>query len=53
MTKLPGKTAWAIWFDQPYDPVVANYAFRTADVPSVETEKKRLTFLRSLARIMN
>ena len=52
MTKLPGKSAWSIWFDQPYDPADAAYAYRTADEPSVETEKKRLTFLRSLARIM-
>jgi hypothetical protein len=39
-------------FDQPYDPDESGYAYRTADDPSIQTEKKRLTFLRSLARIM-
>lgn len=52
MDKLPGNPAWSIWLDQPYDPAASAYAYRTADEPSVGTEKKRLTFLRSLARIM-
>jgi hypothetical protein len=49
MTMLPGKSAYSIWFDNPYNP---GLAFRTADVPSVPTEKKRINFLRSLARAM-
>lgn len=49
MTKLPGKSAFSIWFDNPYNP---DLAFRTVDVPSVPTEKKRINFLRSLARAM-
>ncbi|KAF3002484.1 hypothetical protein E8E13_005730 [Curvularia kusanoi] len=49
MTKLPGKSAYEVWFDSSYNPT---YAFRTADVPSVATEKKRINFLRSLASTM-
>jgi aminoglycoside phosphotransferase (APT) family kinase protein len=49
MSKLPGKSAYEVWFEGPYNPM---YAFRTADVPSVSTEKKRINFLRSLARTM-
>ena len=49
MSKLPGKSAYEVWFEGPYSPM---YAFRTADVPSVSTEKKRVNFLRSLARTM-
>ena len=49
MSKLPGKCAYEIWFEGPYN---RKYAFRTADVPSVSTEKKRVNFLRSLARTM-
>jgi hypothetical protein len=52
MKKLPGKNASSIWFDQPYLPNKAGYAYRTADVPSTYTEKKRINFLRSLARHM-
>jgi hypothetical protein len=46
MKKLPGKTAHSIWFDREYD------HYLTADRPSAETEKKRITFLRSLAANM-
>jgi serine/threonine protein kinase len=49
MRRLPGEDAYNIWFDQPYDPETA---YMTADCPSIETEKKRLTFLRSLAQVM-
>lgn len=49
MTKLPGKSAYEIWFDPSYSP---SDAFRNADVPSTATEKKRVNFLRSLARSM-
>ena len=52
MTKLPGQSATSIWFDQPYDPYNAQEAYRTADVPSTATEKKRITFLRSVAHHM-
>jgi hypothetical protein len=52
MLKLPGKNAGSIWFDQPYHPAKAGYAYRTADIPSTLTEKKRINFLRSLARQM-
>lgn len=53
MTRLPGQAAFIIiWSDKPYDPVNLSGAYRDADVPSTETEKKRITFLRSLARIM-
>jgi hypothetical protein len=47
MTKLPGKSAYDIWFDLPYS---RSDAFRNADVPSTKTEIKRVNFLRSLAR---
>ncbi|KAJ4988133.1 hypothetical protein SVAN01_06385 [Stagonosporopsis vannaccii] len=49
MTKLHGKSAYEVWFDFPYTP---SDAFRNADVPSIDTEKKRINFLRSLARTM-
>jgi hypothetical protein len=49
MVKLPGKNAGNIWFDQPYK---SAYAYRSSDVPSTSTEKKRINFLRSLARHM-
>lgn len=49
MTKLPGKSAYDIWFDDPY---TTERAFRDADVPSTATEKKRINFLCSLARTM-
>jgi aminoglycoside phosphotransferase (APT) family kinase protein len=52
MTKLPGKTAASVWFPEDYDPAESHLAFRTADAPPPEVEKKRITFLRSLARIM-
>ncbi|KAG9205469.1 hypothetical protein G6514_008111 [Epicoccum nigrum] len=49
MTKLLGKSAYSIWFDNPYNP---DLAFMAADVPSVPTEKKRINFLRSMERAM-
>ena len=52
MTKLPGKKACDIWFDQPYGQDNHNWANKSADVPTIGTERKRITFLRSLARIM-
>jgi hypothetical protein len=52
MTKLPGQNAASIWFDQPYNPGCTNWAYRLADVPTTATEKKRVNFLRSLARHM-
>jgi hypothetical protein len=52
MRKLPGDTAYQIWFDDidNYDPQTACLQ---ADSPTPETEKKRITFLRSLAAIMS
>jgi aminoglycoside phosphotransferase (APT) family kinase protein len=52
MVKLPGENAGSIWFDQSYDPEDVTYAYRMADAPTIATEKKRLNFLRSLARHM-
>jgi serine/threonine protein kinase len=49
MRRLPGEDAYTIWFDQPYDPDTARL---TADCPSIETEKKSLNFLRSLAQFI-
>ncbi|KZM28322.1 uncharacterized protein EKO05_0003614 [Ascochyta rabiei] len=58
MTMLPGKSAFSAWFDEeiedtdePCEPDSA-LDFRFGDMPSPATEKKRLTLLRSLARIM-
>jgi hypothetical protein len=52
MQKLPGNTAYHIWFDdiKNYDPQIACLQ---ADYPTPETKKKRTTFLRSLAAIMS
>lgn len=52
MTKLSGEIAFSIWFEKPYDPLNPSGAYRLADVPSTKTQKKRVNFLRSLARIM-
>jgi aminoglycoside phosphotransferase (APT) family kinase protein len=52
MTELPGKPASNIWYDGDYEHDDFELAFQHADVPSVATEKKRITFLRSLARVM-
>jgi hypothetical protein len=49
MRRLPGEDAFNIWFDQPSD---SGAALMAVDRPSIHTEKKRLNFLRSLARIM-
>ncbi|KAH7086242.1 kinase-like domain-containing protein [Paraphoma chrysanthemicola] len=49
MTRLPGQSAANIWFEQPFDRDIADGA---ADFPSLEIEKKRLNFLRSLAEEM-
>ncbi|KAF1914114.1 hypothetical protein BDU57DRAFT_540095 [Ampelomyces quisqualis] len=46
MSKLPGQSAANIWFDQPHDHDAPN---QMNDFPSIETEQKRLNFLRSLA----
>lgn len=48
MRRLLGKSAAHIWFDEPYDQddVTANRVSR-------KTEKKRRTFLRSLAKCMS
>jgi aminoglycoside phosphotransferase (APT) family kinase protein len=58
MTALPGKSANSIWYDANDDDELTDddddeVAFRHADMPSTATEKKRITFLRSLARIMS
>jgi aminoglycoside phosphotransferase (APT) family kinase protein len=52
MTKLPGKPAYTVWFPEDYPFVGEDRAFRNADVPPPHIEKKRLAFLRSLARVM-
>ncbi|KAK3201974.1 hypothetical protein GRF29_164g1265473 [Pseudopithomyces chartarum] len=46
---LPGKSAYDIWFDQPYK---RKTAYLTADAPSAETHRKRVNFLISLAKHM-
>ncbi|KAF2853509.1 hypothetical protein T440DRAFT_547710 [Plenodomus tracheiphilus IPT5] len=50
--KLPGRGAYNIWLEPGYDQSNNTLAYRTADVPSTATEKKRITFLRSLAKHM-
>jgi aminoglycoside phosphotransferase (APT) family kinase protein len=52
MTMLPGKPAYEIWFPEDYPFVGDPRAFRNADVPPPHIEKKRLAFLRSLAKVM-
>jgi aminoglycoside phosphotransferase (APT) family kinase protein len=52
MTALPGNPASEIWYDGDYEDDDFELAFQHADIPSVATEKKRITFLRSLARTM-
>jgi hypothetical protein len=52
MTQLPGKNAYSIWFDGDYDNEDLEDVFQHADNPSTATETKRITFLRSLARVM-
>jgi len=51
MTMLPGTQANNIWFPEDY-PCVESDLFQHADVPPPHIEKKRLKFLRSLARVM-
>ncbi|KAF1923682.1 uncharacterized protein M421DRAFT_9470 [Didymella exigua CBS 183.55] len=51
MTHLPGKSAHRIWFDEEYDDD-PDTNFRLGDLPSPAVEKKRITFLRSLAKAM-
>lgn len=50
MRKLPGNSAFDVWYDNSYDPV---WAFRNADCPGEQTEKKRINFLRSLATVLS
>lgn len=52
MTRLPGKSAYSIWFDEQYDEADPETNFRFGDLPSPAVEKKRINFLRSLAKIM-
>jgi hypothetical protein len=53
MTKLSGQPAYDIWFDEkPYREVSSQVMYTMADVPTIATERKRITFLRSLARAM-
>ncbi|KAH7079935.1 hypothetical protein BKA63DRAFT_385309, partial [Paraphoma chrysanthemicola] len=49
MTRLSGQSAANIWFEQPFGRDIADEA---ADFPSLDVEKKRLNFLRSLAEEM-
>jgi aminoglycoside phosphotransferase (APT) family kinase protein len=52
MTELPGEPASSIWYDDDYENDDFELVFRHTDIPSTATEKKRITFLRSLARVM-
>lgn len=55
MTMLPGENAYSTWFDEDWeesDDIDPSLNFRFGDLPSFSTEKKRITLLRSLARIM-
>jgi aminoglycoside phosphotransferase (APT) family kinase protein len=52
MTELPGKPACTIWYDGDYENDDVELCIQHADIPSVVTEKKRVNFLRSLARVM-
>jgi aminoglycoside phosphotransferase (APT) family kinase protein len=52
MTALPGKPASNIWYDGNYEDDDVELILQHAHVPSVSTEKKCNTFLRSLARVM-
>jgi hypothetical protein len=46
MSRLPGESADKIWFEQPFD---FHTVDKMADSPSLDIEKKRVNFLRSLA----
>ena len=55
MTMLPGKSAFSAWFDEDFEEsedTDFTLNFRFGDLPSPVVEKKRLTLLCSLARIM-
>jgi hypothetical protein len=52
MTELPGKPAHSVWYDGDYEDSDVELLFQHADNPSTATEKKRITLLRSLARMM-
>ncbi|KAF2128151.1 hypothetical protein P153DRAFT_343352 [Dothidotthia symphoricarpi CBS 119687] len=53
MTKIDGRNASSIWNDKSYfEDGQAQYSWRLADDPPTEVKQKRITFLRSLARIM-
>jgi aminoglycoside phosphotransferase (APT) family kinase protein len=52
MTELPGKPACTIWYDGDYENDDVELCIQHADIPSIATEKKRVNFLRSLARAM-
>ncbi|KAF9692070.1 hypothetical protein EKO04_009875 [Ascochyta lentis] len=52
MKRLPGKSAYSIWFDDDFGEADPEVNFRFGDLPSHAVEKKRINFLRSLARIM-
>jgi aminoglycoside phosphotransferase (APT) family kinase protein len=53
MAKVPGKNAFSVWFDNSVDEDdFGDEAYLHADIPSIPTQLKRVTFLRSLARIM-
>ncbi|KAJ4357583.1 uncharacterized protein N0V89_002159 [Didymosphaeria variabile] len=49
MEMLPGRDAYDIWFDAPYD---SDTAYLRADTPSSETHRRRVNFLKSLAAHM-
>lgn len=50
MSRLPGHSAANIWCDDHFD---FSKPKRVHDIPSLQTEKKRVNFLRSLAREMS
>jgi aminoglycoside phosphotransferase (APT) family kinase protein len=52
MTMLPGKPAYTLWFPEGYPFVGDDDVFRDADVPPPYIKKRRVAFLRSLAKVM-
>jgi aminoglycoside phosphotransferase (APT) family kinase protein len=52
MTELPGKPAHSVWYDGNYEDSDVELLFQHADTPFTAIEKKRITLLRSLARVM-
>ncbi|KAF1851476.1 uncharacterized protein K460DRAFT_268296, partial [Cucurbitaria berberidis CBS 394.84] len=53
MKRMSGVSALDMWLGQPYKTLKSGEEHMNADDPSPETERKRITFLRSLAHAMS